>query len=445
MRLKPDTSFLTAGPYRPASQSALTKKAWRRAGGLSALALLAAFQMAPSAALAQPYRPAAQTDPDAAYVPPSLPPNIAYELKAATAIPAVMVSGISPGQTNEIEAQTTADVYDSQTGQDLLIPQGSKLLGSVDPSSLHEGNYELVQWNQIVLPTGLYLNVQSDPNLLLRSAVDANDQVEGRFVNIPTAAPFATVFFTPDSTPDAPITIPAGVLFNVMLTKDIHINPQGVVIPPVLTPAALPSAYGQPQGVTPMAAPVAAPASPQTASVTPIPAVPADPPPAQTKPVVANKPVNITSILDSPPTAAPKPLPPLKTVAVSDPDAAYVPPPGMEPDSTPASGDGSGASASAPAAPPAPPPPPKPIWYLNANSLVGTDLKSWAKQAGWTVIWQANQDWPVPTTTHFQGDFQTVAAQVLNDLAEQGANIRGKFYTGNQTLVISQPGDSDAQ
>ena len=410
---------------------------------MSVLALLAALQVAPHA-MAHSYSPVPQTDPDAAYVPPSLPPNIAYELKADTAIPAVMVSGIAPGQMNEIEAQTTADVYDSETGQDLLIPQGSKLLGSVDPSSLHEGNYELVQWNQIVLPTGLYLNIQSGPDLLLKSAVDASDQVEGRFVDIPTAAPFATVFFTPDATPDAPITIPAGVLFNVMLTKDIHINPQGAVVPPVLTPAVLPSAYGQPESVTPLAVPAVTPVPVQTASITPAPVAPAadppaDPPPAPATSAVANKPVNITSILNGPTKA----LPPLKTVAVSDPDAAYVPPPGMEPDSTPSSGDGSGASA--PATPPAPPPPPEPIWYLNANSLVGADLKSWGEQAGWTVIWQATQDWPVPTSTHFQGNFQTVAAQVLNDLAGQGANIRGKFYTGNQTLVISQPGDSDGQ
>lgn len=443
MRLKPDSSSLAAGPNRPANQPIFTKKTGGRAGGLSALALLAALQMAPHAALA--YSSVAQTDPDAAYVPPSLPPNIAYELKAATAIPAVMVSGIYPGQTNEIEAQTTADVYDSETGQDLLIPQGSKLLGSIDPSSLHEGNYELVQWNQIVLPTGLYLNVQNEPDLLLKSAVDASDQVEGRFVNIPTAAPFATVFFTPDDTLNAPITIPAGVLFNVMLTKDIHINPQGAVVPPVLTPAALPSAYGQPESVVPQA--VAAAAVPvQTAPITPTPAVPAaDPPaPAPTNPVVADKPVDITAILKSGPSPVPPKLAPLKTVAVADPDAAYVPPPGMEPDSTPSFGDGSGANAPA-ASPAPPPPPPEPVWYLNANSLVGTDLKTWGKQAGWTVIWQANQDWPVPTSTHFQGDFQTVAAQVLNDLAGQGANIRGKFYTGNQTLVISQPGDSDGQ
>jgi hypothetical protein len=360
-----------------------------------------------------------------------------------------MVSGISGGQTTEIEAQTTADVYDSQTGHTLLIPQGSKLLGSVDPTSLHQGNYELVQWNQIVLPAGLYLNIQSDPTLLLKSAVDADDQVEGRFVNVPTAAPFATVFFGADDDPDSPITVPAGVLFNAMLTKTVKINPQGVIIPQVLTPASLPSAYGPAQSVQPITTP-AAPAPMQVASASPAAAPAADPPPAD--PVVTTKPINITSLLNSGGSSSAKA--PSSTPAPADPDAAYVPPANSDPDAAyvppPVAGSASadstpgGNAAPKPVAPPAPPPP-EPEWYLSANTLVGNDLKSWGETAGWTVIWQANQDWPVPTSTHFQGNFQTVASQVLTDLAAQGANIRGKFYSGNQTLVVYQPGASDAQ
>ena len=249
MRLNSHSSSFAAGPHRPAVLS-LAGSSRRPGLGISALALIAATALYSAPALAQ----VSQTNPDAAYVPPALPANIAYELRAATAIPAVMVSGISAGQSNEIEAQTTADVYDSETGQNLLIPQGSKLIGSVDPTSLHQGNYELIQWNQVVLPTGLYLNIQPSADLMLKAAVDAQDAVLGRYVTVPTAAPFATVFFTQDETPNAPIVIPAGVLFNIMLTKDIHINPQGVVVPPVLTPAALPSAFGPQESVTPAAA-----------------------------------------------------------------------------------------------------------------------------------------------------------------------------------------------
>jgi hypothetical protein len=417
--------------------------------------------MVPAPVQAQPYNPN-HPDPDAAYVPPSSP-NIAYELAPATAIPAVMVSGISGGQTTEIEAQTTADIYDSQTGQSLLIPQGSKLLGSVDPTSLHQGNYELVQWNQIVLPSGLYLNIQSDSTLLMKSAVDADDQVEGRFVNIPTAAPFATVFFGADADPNSPIAVPAGVLFNAMLTKTVKINPQGAVIPPILTPAALPSVYGPAQSIQPLTTP-AAPEPMQVASAAPAPA--ADPPApspaansAPTDPVVSTNPINITSLLNTGTNHPPKASLPTSAPATADPNAAYVPPANSDPDAAyvppPAAGSASADSttvenvASKPIAPPAPPapppPPPQPEWYLSANTLVGNDLKSWGETAGWTVVWQASQDWPVPTSTHFQGDFQTVASQVLTDLAAQGANIRGKFYSGNQTLVIFQPGASDAQ
>jgi hypothetical protein len=406
---------------------------------MSALALIAATAFNSVPAFAQ----VSQTNPDAAYVPPAIPTNIAYELRAATAIPAVMVSGISGGQINEIEAQTTADVYDSETGQDLLIPQGSKLIGSVDPTSLRQGNYELVQWNQIALPTGLYLNIQSTADLMLKAAVDAQDTVEGRYVTVPTAAPFATVFFTPDDTPNAQIVIPAGVLFNVMLTKDIHINQQGSVVPPVLTQAVLPSAFGPQESVTPAAVNIPAP-DPQPD--------PPTSPPGPTDPVVETAPVNITNVLDggtAPATSTN--LPPLKTAAV--PSAGSVPSTvATDSAAPPHASDGIAGGAAAtetPATPPAPPlappPPPEPVWYLNANDLIGTDLKNWGQQAGWTVIWQAKQDWPVPTSTHFQGDFKTVASQVLNDLAAQGADIRGKFFAGNQTLVITQPGASDDQ
>src|SRR6516165_8699408 len=207
MRLNSNSSSFAAGPHRPAAL-VFVRSLRRQAQGISVLALMTMTAFPLPVGAQEP-----QLDPDVAYVPPAIPSNAAYELRAATAMPAVMVSGISGGQSNEIEAQTTADIYDSQTGQVLLIPQGSKLLGSVDPSSLHQGNFELVQWNQIVPPSGLYLNIQSSPNLILKAAVDAQDTEEGRYVTLRTAAPFATVFFTQDDTPGAQITVPAGVLF----------------------------------------------------------------------------------------------------------------------------------------------------------------------------------------------------------------------------------------
>lgn len=91
------------------------------------------------------------------------------------------------------------------------------------------------------------------------------------------------------------------------------------------------------------------------------------------------------------------------------------------------------------------PPPPPPTWTMAAGSLVGHDLQGWGHTSGWTVIWQCKQDWTVPATTQFQGQFQTVASQAVTALAGEGANIRAKFYAGNHTLIIFTPGAADAQ
>lgn len=84
-----------------------------------------------------------------------------------------------------------------------------------------------------------------------------------------------------------------------------------------------------------------------------------------------------------------------------------------------------------------PPAPPLPHWHLVAGELVGRQLSSWAGSAGWTVQWNLNQDWSVPVSTEYKGDFVNVAGNVVKALAADGVNIRAKFYEGNHVLVVS--------
>jgi type IV secretion system protein TrbI len=47
-------------------------------------------------------------------------------------IAAALVTGIRSDIPGQVTAQVTQNVYDSVTGQHLLIPQGSKLIGQYD-------------------------------------------------------------------------------------------------------------------------------------------------------------------------------------------------------------------------------------------------------------------------------------------------------------------------
>ncbi|WP_437559405.1 toxin co-regulated pilus biosynthesis Q family protein [Acidithiobacillus sulfuriphilus] len=84
-----------------------------------------------------------------------------------------------------------------------------------------------------------------------------------------------------------------------------------------------------------------------------------------------------------------------------------------------------------------------PVFLLNQGDLILTDLQKWAKQSGWTVIWQVPEDWQVPNTTTFSGDFQKAVTQVIQALSANGANVHAVFHTANNTVVIGGAGGGE--
>ncbi len=74
-----------------------------------------------------------------------------HVIAAGTILPATLLSGLTSDGSTDVVAQVRQDVYDSLTGQHLLIPQGSKLLGSVAGTK----NRRLaVKFQRVILPDG---------------------------------------------------------------------------------------------------------------------------------------------------------------------------------------------------------------------------------------------------------------------------------------------------
>lgn len=84
-----------------------------------------------------------------------------------------------------------------------------------------------------------------------------------------------------------------------------------------------------------------------------------------------------------------------------------------------------------------------PVFILNRGDLILPDLQKWAKQSSWKVVWQVPEDWQVPNTTTFSGDFQKAASQLIQALSANGANIHAVFHTANNTVVISGAGGGE--
>lgn len=86
-------------------------------------------------------------------------PATKYLIQAGTAISAVTVTGVNSDLPGNIIAKVDRNVYDSVTGQHLLIPQASTLVGSY--SSKLKLNQKRVQatWKEIKFPNGDSINL----------------------------------------------------------------------------------------------------------------------------------------------------------------------------------------------------------------------------------------------------------------------------------------------
>jgi type IV secretory pathway VirB10-like protein len=79
-------------------------------------------------------------------------PSSPYLVMAGTAITAVMVGGINSDIPGMVIGQVAQNVYDTATGRFLLIPQGSRLIGSYDNMVSNGQTRVGVIWNRIILP-----------------------------------------------------------------------------------------------------------------------------------------------------------------------------------------------------------------------------------------------------------------------------------------------------
>lgn len=81
-------------------------------------------------------------------------PRSPSELFGGSVIPAVMVTGINSQLPGEITAQVRQNVYNSLNPGEVVIPQGSKLIGVYDSGIQYGQNRVLVAWSRIIYPNG---------------------------------------------------------------------------------------------------------------------------------------------------------------------------------------------------------------------------------------------------------------------------------------------------
>lgn len=82
-----------------------------------------------------------------------------YEVKQGSVLPAILITEINTDLPGTILGQIRENVYDTVTGEYLLIPKGSKLFGRYENQISSGQNRVLIVWDKLILPNGKYLDL----------------------------------------------------------------------------------------------------------------------------------------------------------------------------------------------------------------------------------------------------------------------------------------------
>ena len=90
-------------------------------------------------------------------------PRSPYQVMAGNIIPASLVTGLNSDLPGQVIGQVTENVFDTVTGQHLLIPQGSRLMGRYDSVIAFGQSRALVVWTRLILPNGDSIQLDNLP------------------------------------------------------------------------------------------------------------------------------------------------------------------------------------------------------------------------------------------------------------------------------------------
>ncbi len=102
-------------------------------------------------------------------------PNI---LSAGSIIAASLITGIRSDLPGIVVAQVTENVFDSATGATLLVPQGSRLIGTYDSGITYGQHRAQLVWQRIVLPDGSSLRMDNVPATDASGYAGLSDRVD---------------------------------------------------------------------------------------------------------------------------------------------------------------------------------------------------------------------------------------------------------------------------
>lgn len=111
-------------------------------------------------------------------------PRSKFEVKAGSIIPVSLITGINSDLPGDIIGQVRENVYDTVTGNHLLVPQGSRLMAEYDSIIAYGQERALLCWNRLIRPDGSSIDLECSPGVDLAGYAGVSDDVDNHWFRL---------------------------------------------------------------------------------------------------------------------------------------------------------------------------------------------------------------------------------------------------------------------
>ena len=116
-----------------------------------------------------------------------------WQLMSGSVIPATLITAINSDLPGQVVAQVTEPVYDTVTGNTLLIPQGTRVIGRYDSAIAFGQSRALIIWNRLILPDGSSIRIENLPAVDGRGNAGLKDRVNSHALRLFGAAALSSL------------------------------------------------------------------------------------------------------------------------------------------------------------------------------------------------------------------------------------------------------------
>jgi type IV secretion system protein TrbI len=111
-------------------------------------------------------------------------PRSPFTLFAGTIIPCVMTQGINSDLPGQIGCMVSQNVYDTVTGESLLLPQGTKAIGTYDSRISYGQDRVLIVWTRLLRPDGSAISLEGMPGTDLSGYAGLTGHVNNHYARL---------------------------------------------------------------------------------------------------------------------------------------------------------------------------------------------------------------------------------------------------------------------